>query len=349
MALTNTIKSPDVSVLMPVFNGARWLQQSIDSIRNQSLTDFELIIVDDGSTDDSYLIAANLARLDDRIRVVRQAHSGVATALNHGITLSKSKFIARMDADDIAHRERLQKQFSAFRECPRIGALGSWARVIDEQGRSLRELKPEINPTELHKSLIKQNPFIHSSMMFSADLVQYLGGYRAALDGAEDYDLWLRMSEHAPLANIPELLISLRHHATSASVTLNLKQLLAARLARMSAAQRRVLKRDIVEQLHAPLSLDELGEYQEFRHISNFYRLLARSPSETVDGNYFRCFWHLRLNHAERKTAQLWLTKAIKGSSSNGFRASAFFWLFCLHPARALSLMWSLTKAQKSS
>ncbi len=343
------MKMPDVSVLLPVFNGSRWLQQSIESVQNQSLTDFELVIVDDGSTDGSHLIAANAARLDDRIHVVRQAHSGVATALNYGIALSTSKLIARMDADDIAHRGRLQKQFNVFQEHTRIGALGSWARLIDEEGRGLGDLKPEIDPIKLHNLLIKQNPFIHSSMMFSANLVRQLGGYRTVLDGAEDYDLWLRMSEHAPLANVPERLINLRRHVTSASAMSNMRQLLAARLARMSAAQRRALQKDIVEQLHAPISFDELNEYQELRPTSNFYRLLARSPNEPIDGSSLRCFWHLGLNHAERKTAQIWLAKAIKGSRSNGFRALAFFWLFRLHPARAFSLTWALIKAQEFS
>jgi len=149
-----------VSVVMPVYNGEKWLAYAIDSILHQSLADFELIAVDDGSTDGSRKLLDDAARRDSRIRTADQPHLGVAAALNRGIALARSQVIARMDADDLSHPDRLQKQLAFLDKHPRVAALGSWARVIDERGRGTGEMRPATEPHVLHDILEKKNPFI---------------------------------------------------------------------------------------------------------------------------------------------------------------------------------------------
>ena len=115
------MKPPSVSVIMPVFNAGELLREAIISIQNQSLRDFEFIIIDDGSTDGSGVLIANAANADKRICVVHQAHSGVATALAKGANLSRSQYIVRMDADDVAHPERIEKQRTFLEQNPSKG------------------------------------------------------------------------------------------------------------------------------------------------------------------------------------------------------------------------------------
>jgi glycosyltransferase involved in cell wall biosynthesis len=341
------MKEPRVSIVMPVFNGGEWLRQAIDSIQNQSLTDFEFIIIDDGSTDHSDLVLAEAARGDTRIRIVHQHHLGVAVAINKGIALARSQFVARMDADDIAHPERLQLQLTFLQKHPHYAALGSWAYVIDEQGRAVGHLKPEIDSTTLHGLLTKQNPFIHSSMVFSTDIARRLGGYRTILEGAEDYDLWLRISERGLLTNLPEFLLSYRRHFVS--TIYGTKQLLAARLARMSAAERRASGLDFVDHLHLPLSLVALGDHEKLRTTADFYRMLDQPADETIRVGALRCLGRTDLNHAERKAAQIWLKEALKNNKGCAFRTLALFWLFYLHPPRGVSLVWSMLKTRPPS
>src|SRR5437868_6554697 len=120
-----------VSVVMPVFNSGDWLAEAINSVRTQSLAEFELIIIDDGSTDQTESVIASAARDDARIRTVRQERRGVAAALNNGIALARSPVIARMDGDDIAEPDRLRQQLAFLKAHPRVAAVGSWAYVID--------------------------------------------------------------------------------------------------------------------------------------------------------------------------------------------------------------------------
>ena len=336
---------PRLSVVMPVFNGAVWLQKAINSVLQQSFSDFEFIIVDDASTDASKQIAMEAARNDSRIRRIDQRHMGVAAALNRGVALARSPWIARMDADDIANPARFQQQITFLSKHPDMAALGSWASVIDEEGYQIGVLKPACEPDRLRAVLVKQNPFIHASMMMSVKLVRQLGAYRTVLEGAEDYDLWLRISECAPLANLPECLISYRRHFSSVSATAAHKQLLMARLARLSAADRRASRPDFVDELIAPITLDTLRVHDRLRTTVEFYGTLARSSKNFVgvrDLNRLGC---TDLNHAERKAAQYWLVSLFKAQTSWIVRAWSIRWLLSLHPLRGFLLAISLFKS----
>lgn len=331
---------------MPVFNSDRWLADAIESIQAQSHPDFELIIVDDGSEDRTESIVAEAIRGDSRIRTTHQKHLGIASALNRGISLARAPIIVRMDGDDISAPDRLRTQLAFLDAHPDVAALGSWAHVIDETGRKVGERKPETEPAELHRFLVKQNPFIHSSMMLRASAIRNAGGYRPVLEGAEDYDLWLRLSEHARLANIPEFLLSYRAHSASVSAAAARKQLLSARLARLSAAARRASRPDFVEMLATPLELAALRNQDGLQPTAELFDFLSRP----ADGHFairdFRRFAPTDLNHAERKAAQFWLKDVLASQRSGAIRSMALLWLLRLNPLRGLSLIWSALRGR---
>lgn len=337
---------PSVAVVMPAFNSDRWLMQAIESIQVQSLSNFELIIVDDGSTDKTSQVAAAAAREDLRIRIAGQEHRGIASALNHGISLARAPIIARMDADDIAAPDRLQAQLAFLGAHPRIAAVGSWARIVNELGDKIGELTPATDSKVLQDQLPKQNPFIHSSMMLRIDAIHDVGGYRPVLDGAEDYDLWLRISEHALLANIPEFLLSYRFHSRPPDAAAVRKQLLSARLARLAAAARRESRLDFVETLEAPLDLDTLQRSDELRATAQLYELLGRPADGHFTLRNLRTFGGADLNHAERKAAQFWLKRSLAKRKSCFTQGMVLLWLLRLHPPRGLLLIWSAIRGR---
>jgi glycosyltransferase involved in cell wall biosynthesis len=326
---------------MPVFNSGAWLEQAIESIRGQSFTDFELIVIDDGSTDQTGQIVEEAARVDVRIRSVPQEHLGIGAALNRGAALARAPVIARMDADDVAAPDRLRIQLAFLDAHSGVAAVGSWAHVIDDAGRRIGDRRPATGPSQLRDILLRQNPFTHASMMMRADAFRGLGGYRPVLDGAEDYDLWLRMSERAELANIPEFLLSYRSSATPCSTAAARKQLLAARLARLSAKARRESRPDFVDTLAVPLDFAALRGRDDLVVTADVYELLGRAATDRFFVRDLSVFGKLDLDHAERRAAQFWLKDLLAGPQSIAVRAAAAFWLLRLHPARGLSLLGS--------
>jgi glycosyltransferase involved in cell wall biosynthesis len=335
MLQAETDRTPEVSVLMPLYNGSRWLRQAIESIGAQTLRAHELIIIDDGSTDASLAIAQEAAATDPRISIHRQTHLGICAALNKGIAQAHAPVLARMDADDIALPDRLERQLAFLETNPGVAALGSWARIVDVQGRPLGQLTPETRPDHLRQILRRQNPFVHATMMVRAAAIREAGGYRKIVEGAEDYDLWLRISERADVANLPEFLLEHRRHATSATRTRPLTQLLAARLARDAAERRHSARPDILDQLQPPLALSALDKIAELRPAVAVYRLLEKDPANLLASGDLRVLGRADLNHAERKVAQHWLTEVLKYHRPANMRIQALWWLFYLHPGRA--------------
>jgi glycosyltransferase involved in cell wall biosynthesis len=237
---------------MPVHNGARWLDAAVQSVRAQSERRLELIIVDDGSTDQTPALLCELARADPRIRVLRQEHRGLAAALNRGVSAARGPYIARLDADDVAYPMRLERQAAALDRRPEVGLAGTWAAEIDARGVRCGVRTPATGAGELRQILRRGNPFVHSTIMARTALFRGLGGYRSAFQGAEDYDLWLRASEVVEVANLPEVLVGYRVHAQSVSHRHRLRQAFSVRLAQRAAAVRRQAGFDPTEALKAP-------------------------------------------------------------------------------------------------
>jgi glycosyltransferase involved in cell wall biosynthesis len=237
---------------MAVRDGERWLLEAVESVLAQSESALELIIIDDGSTDRTPMLLDALAERDRRIRVFRQPPLGLAAALNRGVSGARAPLVARLDADDLAHGTRLERQVAVLEARPEVGILGSWALEINSAGRSVGMREPPADHAALQRLLAKGNPFVHSSVTARTGLLRRLGGYRGAFEGAEDYDLWLRASEVAELANLPEPLVSYRRHSGGVSCRSGLRQAFSVRLAQRAAAARHLRQDDPADRLDGP-------------------------------------------------------------------------------------------------
>jgi hypothetical protein len=201
---------PSLSVIMPVHNGARFLREAIDSILAQTFRDFELVVVDDGSTDESPAIVASYG--DPRIRLVRTAtQSGVAAALNTGIRAASADLIARQDADDVSEPARLEKQMAALRARPQLALLGTQATIIDDAGRVRGTVERSVEPSSIAWCLLLDNAFVHTSVVFRRDAWESCGAYlERGKPFPEDYALWCRIARRFEVGNLPERLVRFR-------------------------------------------------------------------------------------------------------------------------------------------
>ena len=210
---------PAVTVLMSVCNGEAFLREAIESILQQTWTDFEFLIVDDGSTDHTREILQSYC--DERIRVLDQpANIGLAKALNFGLREARAPLVARQDADDRSRPERLAAQVQFMRAHREVTLAGTQARILDKHGRALRRPGWERATTNhaIRFQLLVDNPFIHTSVMFRRDVVwQEFGGYDETLSTGEDFDLWSRLAARYGVSNLPATLIDYRFHGNSTS------------------------------------------------------------------------------------------------------------------------------------
>jgi glycosyltransferase involved in cell wall biosynthesis len=205
--------NPVISVLMPVFNAEKYIRQAIESILSQSFKDFELLIFNDCSTDESLSIILSFE--DPRIKVFNSPRNlGYLVHLNNGIKQSRSKYIARMDADDICHPYRFEKQIAFMESHKEFGLLGTWAKICDRD----ELLKPSTDDLSIRLDQLKMNQFIHSSVLIRKTILEkYNLNYDKELYTAEDYDLWVRISEFCKIGNLSEVLIQYRVHNSQIS------------------------------------------------------------------------------------------------------------------------------------
>jgi glycosyltransferase involved in cell wall biosynthesis len=234
-----------VTVLMPVHNAGPHLSLAIDSILQQTYRTFEFLIIDDGSIDDSPATIERFAALDARIRGVRTAHQGVAATLNLGLELARGTIIVRMDADDVSCPERIERQLAFLAEHPDCPIVGTAVRLIDDTGRPLGQTSHPTKSADIEQDLLGgRSCLAHPTVAFRRDVVRAIGGYRAIFEHAEDFDLWLRLSEHHRLANLADVLVDLRCHATNVSRRRRYEQALVAHIATLAARGRRAGRPD---------------------------------------------------------------------------------------------------------
>lgn len=196
---------PLVSVLLPVRDGARYLEGALASIRSQTLRDWELVAVDDGSTDATSAILARAADDDPRIRVIRQEPLGLVCALQRAVGEARAPYLARMDADDESMPQRLERQLAVFESDEDVVLVGGSFHVIEETGRLVRTEPGLVHPDDLCRELFVRNPFAHGSVMLRRSAMVAAGGYRFEHPAAEDYDLWRRLAMIGNLRNLPEV------------------------------------------------------------------------------------------------------------------------------------------------
>ena len=231
--MDNTIK---VSVVMPVYNGEKYLRQAILSVLNQTEKNFELIIINDGSIDSSEEIIKSFN--DERIKYFKKDHSGLIDSLNFGIKQAQGEYVARFDADDICTSDRLEKQLSFFQNNPEDVMVGSCATKINENDEEIGIFNyPPTLWGEIKKYSLLHNPFIHSTVMFKRKLITTMGGYKN-FKHAEDYELWTRIIYKYPCANISEPLLKYRIHTDQVTKTNNLSMKIVALYVRFLALLR---------------------------------------------------------------------------------------------------------------
>ena len=214
-------QSPAISVILPVYNTEAYVREAVESILAQSFTDFELIAIDDGSTDGSGAILRELAARDARIILIEQPNDGAASARNKGLEMARADLIALMDADDVAMPERFALQHARMVQEPELAVLGSFIRVMDKAGDIIRLGEYPLTPEAAARHLEHNEcPVANPAVMMRRDAVLKAGGYRKAFSSyAEDYDLWLRMSDLGyAIANLPQLLLNYLWHGANVSV-----------------------------------------------------------------------------------------------------------------------------------
>lgn len=228
-----------VSVVMSVFNGEQFLAEAVDSILNQSFSDFEFILIDDGSADRSGAILDSYQQKDSRLRVYHQDNAGRVVSLNRGCSIARGKYIARMDQDDIAVRDRLMWQLDFMEKHPEVAVLGGAVEFIDASERTFFVSRYPVGDHEIKSVLGRYCPVWHPTVLMRRDVFISVDGYRAFGRDAEDYDLWLRIAERSQLANLKAVLLKYRIHGGQESWRNFKQQTLSALAAQTAAASRR--------------------------------------------------------------------------------------------------------------
>lgn len=209
--------SPHISVILPAYNAKQYLEAAVDSILNQSLTDFELILIDDGSSDGTEQLVRQLAAKDQRIRLVQRPNKGLIATLNEGLALARSPLIARMDADDIAFPERLAVQYAYMNAHPDVLAVGSYVMFMDGQDTMYRK-KTFPGGKDILEAFRWGCPLVHPAVMMRTDAVRQVGGYSSAFpSAAQDYVLWVRLLPLGKVDTIPQVLLAYRVHENNIS------------------------------------------------------------------------------------------------------------------------------------
>ena len=211
--------TPRVTVLMTVFNGERHLREAVDSVLRQTFGDFELVIVDDGSTDGTAALLAAIS--DPRVRVTHNDENlGLTPSLNRGLGLARGELIARHDADDVSEPERIARQIAFLDAHPDVALVGAWYRKIDDASASLGERTLPVDHDRIRWALHFYCPIVHSAAVFRTSVVRELGGYDEAFVYAQDYDLWSRLATTRRVANVGEPLVRYRVGATTLTATI---------------------------------------------------------------------------------------------------------------------------------
>jgi len=204
---------PEISVLMSCYNGSRWLAEAIDSVLSQTFNNFELILVDDGSKDNTPEIIRAYAERDARVVTVPKKNTGLADSLNAGLALAKGAWVARIDQDDLCEPHRLESQLVFASGHPGLVLLGSGFAEIDEKGTIVKECRYPQKHAGLVARLERLRGFFpHSSAFYRAGVARRAGGYNMRITRAEDRRLWLELSLQGEIACLPEHLVRIRKH-----------------------------------------------------------------------------------------------------------------------------------------
>lgn len=212
--------SPIVSILMPVYNAEKYLRLAVDSLLAQTYSVFQLVCIDDGSSDSSLAILREYSSRDSRVIVHSRANTGIVGALNDGLAICAGQFVLRMDADDVSHPGRLEILLNEMTKNPRCVVLGTSFRVIDPDGDTIRVELAETDVERLRANIVAwaYPTLCHPSVLMRKDAIDAVGGYRNTFlhpNIGEDTDLWERLLAIGEIRNVPDVLLCYRYHLES--------------------------------------------------------------------------------------------------------------------------------------
>lgn len=313
--------NPYVTVFIPVYNGAAYLVNAIESILNQDFHDFELLIIDDGSTDHSTAIIESY--VDSRIRNLKnETNKGISFTRNRAVKEARGRLFALLDADDIACPDRLRKQVGFFENNPEVVACGSHAQIIDANGMPTGKfLRVPTHKDEIKARLVFQNVFVNSTVMYRLDVLQKTNGYYDDL--CEDYEMAVQLNLHYALANIDEVLVQYRVHPTSTTFRF--------------AKQMANAEKKVIEIIH-----QQLGIEKDLKLISTHHAIVSGNEDAYLLDDYAYLFLTLKkANNNKAIYPQLYFDKLlfmtwytiirVKGSRSaffEFFKKPLFQWRF---------------------
>ncbi len=302
---------------MAVYNGGDDLAASLRSIANQTFRDWEMVIVDDASTDQTRAIVEEFAQQDGRFQLLQnEKNKGQTACLNQGLRACRSEWVARQDADDLSHPERLAKQMEFLRRNPETILLGTQGVLIDASSRKIGLLDVPCDEAGIHWCAPFLNPFLHTSVVFRRSAAEELSGYDEGFRIAQDYDLWTRMIGVGRTANLAERLVSYRHAESSLSKTG--REVAFAEADRVSVREaRRWLARAWREDEARVVGKFRRGLAGDDRKL--FWKViddLEREEQSKLPAR-LRAMWHLRVAGSDRRTA--WFEIAAAFRADPGF------------------------------
>lgn len=300
--------TPLVSVAMTAYNAGRHIDAAIASVAAQTFTDFELLVVDDRSTDNTRQIAADWAQRDARVKLLDCPDKGRVPALNRCLTAAGGAWFAVLDADDVAYPNKFAAQLAYLAAHPDVGVLGSDNRIIDGAGQPLA--RPPINRPQSHADLTADMEagimLLHSTMIARTDIMRAIGGYRAPFRYSQDYDLYLRLAMVTQMVNLPDQLVDYRVYPEQVSTAQLVAQIQSARIAWLGHQVRQAGRADPLDQLS---TLPELGTLEQLFAIpgaddmvrARIAEGILYSPQSLAGNGYRPVIDHIARNGGDRR------------------------------------------------
>lgn len=329
-----------LSVLIPVRNQERYVELAIQSLLDQTFKDFDLLVVDDGSTDETPRILERIAARDDRVKAFLRPNRGLPATRNELLQLAETPFVAWLDSDDVSTPERLERQLDAMLQDEELWLLGTAMASIDANGNVKKPIGVITGAKNVARGMERGCKVAQTSCMMRREPVVALGGYRAAFTFAQDYDLFLRISERGKVDNLPFVGVHYREHGNAVTTKNNLMQNLLADLARASHCRRMEGLPDPTDDLtQGPDLYDEpildamLGEQV------NIYRALDRITNDSGDPTEnLRTLIENKPSRKQRQKCQEAILGLVKQRGFDALSARALLRVASLGPGRLLRL-----------
>lgn len=269
--------TPKISVLMTVYNAEKYLSTAIESVLNQTFTDFELLIIDDCSADASWELILKYAKQDERIIAIRnETNLGGCQNLNKGLKLLRGVYMARHDNDDWSFPDRLEKQLNYLEAHPEVGIVGGSIEIVDTDGKIIGKRTYNLSDPEIRKKIFRYSPFAHPLVMVRKSVLEKVGCfYDPCFAPADDYDFWFRIGKESKFANLPDTLLKYRVVPNSITLSSTRKMEIATIHARRKYSNDKFYHFSLVDRLYNTLhwlsiyilpSKLRLGLYNFFRN-----------------------------------------------------------------------------------